>query len=191
MGQSDLSIQSLITKFADDASGGGPVAEIKKCWNILWATGPDFGYYTNGKICWIITKLDREIIVKAAFKETAINVTVQGQRHLGAVIGSREYVEEYVNDKVTNWISKITKLAEFTDSNWSILCGIHLWIKPSMDLFPESSARHSRLECNVVISSIPSLPLQIGSGANWTETNWHFRPIWEDWGWKTPLVMLI
>lgn len=181
MGQSALSIQSLITKFADDASGAGPVAEIKKWWNILWAIGPDFGYYTNGKICWIITKLDKEIIVKEAFKETAINVTVQGQR----------YVEEYVNDKVTNWISKITKLAEFTDSTSSILCGIHLWIKPLMDLFPESSARHSRLERNVVISSIPSFPLQIGSGANWTETNWHFRPIWEDWGWKTPLVMLI
>ena len=52
-------------------------------------------------------------IVKEAFKGTAINVTVQGQRHLGAAIGSREYVEEYVNDKVTSWISEITKLAEF------------------------------------------------------------------------------
>ena len=46
--------------------------------------------------------------MKEAFKGTAINVTVQGQRHLGAAIGSREYV-----DKVTNWISEITKLAEF------------------------------------------------------------------------------
>ena len=32
---------------------------------------------------------------------------------MGAAIGSREYVEEYVNDKVTSWISEITKLAEF------------------------------------------------------------------------------
>ena len=48
-----------------------------------------------------------------AFKETAINVTAQGQRHLTAAIGSREYVEEYVNDKVTDWISEITKLTEF------------------------------------------------------------------------------
>ena len=47
--------------------------------------------------------------MKEAFKGTAINVTVQGQRHLGAAIGSREYVE-YVNDKVANWISEITKL---------------------------------------------------------------------------------
>ena len=59
--------------------------------------------------------------MKEALKETAINVTVQGQRHLGAVVGSQKYVEEYVNDKVTNWISKITKLAEFTDSTSSIL----------------------------------------------------------------------
>ena len=70
-------------------------------------------YYPNDKKCWIITKPDREIVVKDAFKETAINVTVQGQRHLSAAIGSREYVEEYVNDKVTYWISEITKLAEF------------------------------------------------------------------------------
>ena len=51
--------------------------------------------------------------MKEAFKGTPINVTVQGQRHLGAAIGSRECVEEYVDDKVTSWISEITKPAEF------------------------------------------------------------------------------
>ena len=124
MGLYSLSIQPLITSlqgackikqcwFTYDASGAGPVAEIKRWWNTLSAIAPDFGYYPNGKKCWIITKPDREITVKEAFKGTAINVTVQGQRHLGAAIGSREYVEEYVNDKVTSWISEITKLAEF------------------------------------------------------------------------------
>ena len=43
----------------------------------------------------------RDYSEEEAFKETAINVTFQSQRHLGAVIGSQEYVEEYVNDKVT------------------------------------------------------------------------------------------
>ena len=51
--------------------------------------------------------------MKEVFKDTAINVTVEGQKHLGAVIGSREYLEEYVSEKVTNWVSEITKLAEF------------------------------------------------------------------------------
>ena len=51
--------------------------------------------------------------MKEVFKDTAVNVTVEGQKHLGAVIGSREYLEEYVSEKVTNWVSEITKLAEF------------------------------------------------------------------------------
>ena len=113
MGLYALSIQPLITSlqgackikqcwFADDASGAGPIAEIKRCWDNLTEIGPDFGYHPNDKKCWIITKPDREIIVKEAFKGTAINVTVQGQRHLGAAIGSREYVEEYVNE---GWLS--------------------------------------------------------------------------------------
>ena len=48
------------------------------------------------------------------FKDTVVNITtVQGQKHLGAVIGSREYLEEYVSKKVTNWVSEVTKLAGF------------------------------------------------------------------------------
>ena len=48
------------------------------------------------------------------FKDTVVNVAVQGQKHLGAVIGSQEHLEEYFSGKVTNWVSKVTKLAEFT-----------------------------------------------------------------------------
>ena len=51
--------------------------------------------------------------MKEVFKDTTDNVTVEGQKHLGTVIGSREYLEEYVSEKVTNWVSEITKLAEF------------------------------------------------------------------------------
>ena len=62
MGLYALSIQPLITSlqgackikqcwFADDASGAGPVAEIKKRWDTLGAIGPDLGYYPNHKKC--------------------------------------------------------------------------------------------------------------------------------------------
>ena len=74
---------------------------------------PDFGYFPNAKKCWIISKKDKEESVKQVFKDTAVNVTVQGQKHLGAVIGSREYLVEYVSEKVTNWVGEVTKLAEF------------------------------------------------------------------------------
>ena len=97
--------------FADDTSGAGSVTEIKIWWDTLSAVGPDFGTYPNEKKCWIIEKPDKENIVKEVFKETAVTVTVRGQRHLGAAIGSREYVEYYVNDNVTDWISQVTRLA--------------------------------------------------------------------------------
>ena len=46
------------------------------------------------------------------FQSTAINVTTEGHKHLGAVIGSEEYEKDYVDGKVTEWVGEIVKLAE-------------------------------------------------------------------------------
>ena len=97
-----LSIQPLITGlqassfakqcwFADDAIAAGTISEIKQWWDGLNTLGPDIGYFPNAKKCWIIAKPEKEALVREAFKDTVINVTVEGQRHLGAVIGSRDY----------------------------------------------------------------------------------------------------
>ncbi|XP_073231902.1 uncharacterized protein [Porites lutea] len=110
MGLYALSIQPLITSlqaassvkqcwFADDASGAGSIMEIRTWWDALSTLGPDFGYFPNDRKCWIIAKPAKEESVREAFKDTSINVTVQGQKHLGAAIGSREYLQEYVSEK--------------------------------------------------------------------------------------------
>ena len=94
MGLYALSIQPLITSlqaassvkqcwFADDASGAGSIMEIRTWWDALSTLGPDFGYFPNDRKCWIIAKPAKEESVREAFKDTSINVTVQGQKHLG------------------------------------------------------------------------------------------------------------
>ena len=119
-----LSIQPLITSlqamshakqcwFADDASGAGTISEIKQWWDGLNTLGPDIGYFPNAKKCWIIAKPEKEALVREVFKDTVINVTVEGQKHLGAVIGSRDYLQDYVNEKVTCWVNEVAQLAEF------------------------------------------------------------------------------
>ena len=124
MGLYALSIQPLTASlqaasivkqcwFADDGSGAGSIMEIRTWWDALSTLGPDFGYFPNDRKCWIIAKPAKEESVREAFKDTSINVTVQGQKHLGAAIGSREYLEEYVSEMLTNWINDIGKLAEF------------------------------------------------------------------------------
>ena len=144
---------------------------------------PYFGYYPNGKKGWIISRPDREIIVKEAFKETAINVTVQGQRHVGAAIRSQEYDEEYVNDKVTNWISTITKLAEFnaTQPQASYVAytfGLNIDGPISRELCQKSKNYLNHFKAEYLAFS--SLSLQIRGVANWTETYWYFQSVWED-----------
>ena len=46
----------------------------------------------------------------------AINITTEGYKHLGAALASRSYFEEYVGEKVEDWVSQVIKLAEFAVS---------------------------------------------------------------------------
>ena len=46
----------------------------------------------------------------------AINITTEGYKHLGAALASRSYFEEYVGEKVEDWVGKVIKLAEFAVS---------------------------------------------------------------------------
>ena len=54
---------------------------------------------------------------RVIFEGTGINISMQGQRHLGAALGSREYLEEYVFSKVEDWVSQVVKLEEFACHN--------------------------------------------------------------------------
>lgn len=56
--------------------------------------------------------------MRDGFKGTAVNIMAEGQKHLGAVIGSREHLEDYhVSQKVTGWLNEVIKLAEFAMSH--------------------------------------------------------------------------
>jgi hypothetical protein len=99
--------------FADDAAGSGALCELKKWWSVLLESRPPLGYFPNAKKCWVIAKPEKEALVREVFEDTVINVTVEGQKHLGAVIGSRDFLESYVCEKVDGWVSDVAKLAEF------------------------------------------------------------------------------
>ena len=96
--------------FADDASGAGSITEIMTRWDTLSTLSPDFGHFPNDRNA---GSLQNQLKKKVSGKLSRTRpLTVHGQKHLGAVIGSREYLEEYVSVKVTNWIHEIAKLAE-------------------------------------------------------------------------------
>ena len=136
-----LSLQPLISRlqavsqakqcwFADDATGCGSMQNIKLWWNELTVAGPDLGYHPNAGKCWLVRKPDKEETARSIFEETAINITTEGRKHLGAALGSRSYLGQYVNGKVEEWVEQVTNFAAAP----GLLRSVHLWIKTSLGI---------------------------------------------------------
>ena len=75
--------------------------------------GPKFGCNPEASKCWLIVKPQLVKEAEKLFENTKTNITVNGKRHLGAVIGSQEYRDEYV-------INKTDQIA----NEWNNLCEI-------------------------------------------------------------------
>ena len=56
------------------------------------------------------------------FNGSGINVTTEGKRHLGAVIGSQDFRIKYANAKVAEWCKEIKTLSEFAKSQPQAAC---------------------------------------------------------------------
>ena len=104
--------QTKMVVFADDLSAGRSLSNIKKWWKVLCNLGPKFGYNPEASKCWLIIKLQLVKEAEKLFENSKINVTVNCKRHLGAVIGSQEYRDEYVINKTDQIANELNNLCE-------------------------------------------------------------------------------
>ena len=59
--------------------------------------------------------------------------------HLAVAISSREYQEDYISEKASDWVSEVVQLAKFAQTRGTgMLCCFHLGLKTSVDLPPKS-----------------------------------------------------
>ena len=98
--------------YADDAINAATCLELRAWWDTLLAQGQGFGYHPNAYMTHLIVKEQFFDKTKCLFEGTNVNITVQGRHHLGAAIGSREYTEHYVDEKVKNWTREVLQLAK-------------------------------------------------------------------------------
>ena len=59
----------------------------------------------------IVKNLELKEHAQAIFGDTEITIELQGERHLGAVIGSPEFKERYVKKKIDSWITDVEQLS--------------------------------------------------------------------------------
>ena len=85
--------------YADDVTAAGKIIQLKNWWKTLCILDPKFGYYPKASKPWLIVKEKAKQRAFTVFKGTTNKITTEGQRHLGAVIGSSKYKPEYVQNK--------------------------------------------------------------------------------------------
>ena len=97
--------------FADDATATASCERLKQWWDALSTFGPHFGYSPNATKTILVVKDEHEQTANSLFSDTGIKITIHGKRHLGAVIGSSAFAEEYVQGKVAEWMEEVENLA--------------------------------------------------------------------------------
>ena len=101
---------------ADDASGAEKITRLWEWWDQLNSLGPKYGYFTNACKTWLVTKKNRLSSATEAFADTDVKVTSEGRPYLGAALGTEEYIQEFVTNKVQHLAGELEHLATIAHS---------------------------------------------------------------------------
>lgn len=63
--------------------------------------GLNYGYYPPPTKSWLIVRENKQEKAVWVFEGKNIQISTEGKRHLGAVIGMKENKKNYVNDKIS------------------------------------------------------------------------------------------
>ena len=96
--------------FADDLAGGGTIRQLRKWWDQIIFLGKFVGYTAKPSKSWLIVKAEYYTFAVEHFEGTGIKITVEGKRHLGAVVGSSSFKTEYVRQLIDGWIDELKNL---------------------------------------------------------------------------------
>ena len=86
---------------ADDSAGAGRISSLFSWYKHLEKEGKKYGYLVNGGKSWLIVKSEAVAAEAERLFGGEVNVTIEGKRHLGAVIGSKNYKDEFCNEKIS------------------------------------------------------------------------------------------
>ena len=149
--------------FADDASAAGKLMGILKWWNKLVEVGPRYGYFPNPNKCVLIVKSESmKEKANEIFGKFGIQITCRGQRHLGAIVGTQEYKEEYIREKVGEWKEDVKTLASIAKTepqgaySAMVFAIQHRW-KFIQRTVPEISEFFEELEYEIHHTLLPAL----------------------------------
>ena len=108
--EEDVLLKARQAAYADDLAGCGTIDQLKTWWDRIIKYGPYLGYQAKPSKSWLIVKSEHEEYARGIFVGTGLRITTSGKRHLGAVVGTEDFKNEYVAEKVDRWIEELVEL---------------------------------------------------------------------------------
>ena len=104
--------------YADDSAAGSTLQQLRRWWDMLNEIGPHYGYFPNSTKTHVLVKKEHvdtasEIIL--LFRDTAMTISVDGERYLGGVMGT-SFIQKYVQRKVEGWVKEVLQLSKIAET---------------------------------------------------------------------------
>ena len=109
-------LQTREVAFANNLTVAGKLADIKGFWDKLSTSGSKYGYFPKSTKWYLIVKKSCLKDAKTIFTDTNINITADGRKHLGAVVGSDTYKVQYVENLVDDWNTQLKLLSTIAET---------------------------------------------------------------------------
>ena len=97
--------------YADDAAAGGSLLQLRDWWSELLSFGHHFGYHVNAAKTWLVVKQEHLVHAQRIFNGTGIQITSAGRPYLGAPLGSPDFVMDYTQTQISQWIHGLSQLS--------------------------------------------------------------------------------
>ena len=101
--------------FADDSACSGLLIYIRSWFDRLLTEGPAYGYFAEPLKSTLVVKEEHMEKAREMFADLDVDIAL-ASRFLGGCIGNQKGIEEYVMDKVDDWVRTVSRLAEVAKS---------------------------------------------------------------------------
>ena len=95
--------------------------DLGNWWDELIEAGSCHGCYLNETKSWMFLKHGNKLPqAQTIFKETNLNFTTEGKRHLGVALERKTFRDEYASGKVTDWCDELDGLSVIAKSQLQV-----------------------------------------------------------------------
>ena len=103
------------------------LSRLRRWWDTVVNRGKDYGYHANAAKTILIVKPSHLEKAKTIFGDTNIQINADGSRHLGGALGTRAFVERYVEEKVQRFCTQLDIISNMAETEPQAAYGAYVY----------------------------------------------------------------